>query len=70
MDYFKEELLSPNTPLIRKRAALWAIGHIGSTDFGFRLIQEADILKDIVRMAESAEILSLRGYYSNYLNVI
>lgn len=61
VEYFKEELLSPSTPLTRKRAALWAIGHIGSTDFGFKLIQEADILKEIVKMAESAEILSLRG---------
>ena len=48
-------------PLIRKRAALWAIGHIGSTEYGFRLIMEADLVRDIVRLAETAEILSIRG---------
>jgi rapamycin-insensitive companion of mTOR len=47
--------------LIRKRAALWAIGHIGSSENGFKLIQEAEILEGIVKMAETSEILSLRG---------
>ena len=61
IEYFKEEILSEKTPLIRKRAALWAIGHIGSSEYGFKLIQDTDILKDIVKMAESAEILSIRG---------
>jgi rapamycin-insensitive companion of mTOR len=46
---------------LRKRAALWTIGHIGSSEYGFKLIQEADILKIIVDLAENAEILSIRG---------
>jgi rapamycin-insensitive companion of mTOR len=46
---------------LRKRAALWTIGHIGSSEYGFKLIQEADILKVIVDLAENAEILSIRG---------
>ena len=58
---FKQEILSPDTPLIRKRAALWAIGHIGSSEFGYQIIQEADIMRELVKMAESAEILSIRG---------
>jgi len=53
--------LSPETSLLRKRAALWTIGHIGSSEYGFKLIQEADILKVIVDLAENAEILSIRG---------
>lgn len=61
IEYFKKEILSPESTLIRKRAALWTIGHIGSSEHGFKLIQEAGILKEIVEMAESAEILSLRG---------
>jgi len=36
--YFKQEILSPDTPLIRKRAALWTIGHIGSTEYGYKVI--------------------------------
>lgn len=61
IEYFKREILSQDTPLNRKRAALWTIGHIGSTEQGFKLIQEADILKELVNLAENAEILSLRG---------
>lgn len=61
IEYFKKEIISPETSLIRKRAALWSIGHIASSELGFKLIQEADILKEIVNLAERAEILSLRG---------
>ena len=61
IEYFKREMLSPETPLIRKRAAIWSIGHIGGSEFGFKLIQEADIVREVVNMAENAEILSLRG---------
>jgi len=39
IEYFKKELLSHDTPLVRKRAALWTIGHIASSTNGFRLIQ-------------------------------
>jgi rapamycin-insensitive companion of mTOR len=53
--------LSHDTPLVRKRAALWTIGHIASSTNGFRLIQRADLLREIVNLAENAEILSLRG---------
>jgi rapamycin-insensitive companion of mTOR len=61
VEHFKKEIFSHEVPLIRRRAALWAIGHIGSTEYGFRLIKESKMIKDIVRMAESSEILSLRG---------
>ncbi len=38
IEYFKKELMSPETSLVKKRAALWAIGHIGSSEHGFKLI--------------------------------
>ena len=53
--------MSPETPLVKKRAALWTIGPIASSEYGFKLIQQADIIREIVKIAESAEILSLRG---------
>ena len=56
--------------MIKKRAALWAIGHIGSNSYGFKLIKEAKIVKEVVKMAESAEILSLRGYTYYFLLII
>jgi rapamycin-insensitive companion of mTOR len=55
---------------LRKRAALWTIGHIGSSEYGFKLIQEADILKIIVDLAENAEILSIRGLVIEILILI
>lgn len=61
IEFFKQEILNPNTPLVKKRAALWTIGHIASSEYGFKLIQQADIIREIVKIAESAEILSLRG---------
>ncbi len=61
MEYFKKEMLSEETPLSRKRAALWTLGHIGSSEYGFQILQEADILKEVVNLAENSEILSLRG---------
>ncbi len=61
IEYCKKEVMSPETSLTRKRAALWTIGHIGSSEAGFILLQEADILKEIVNLAENSEILSLRG---------
>ena len=61
IEFYKKEIMSPDTSLVRKRAALWTIGHIASSEFGFKLIQQADIIRDIVKIAESAEILSLRG---------
>jgi rapamycin-insensitive companion of mTOR len=61
VEYFKKEILSSETSLLRKRAALWTIGHIGSTEQGFQLLQEADIPKEIVNLAQNSEILSLRG---------
>ena len=61
IEFFKQEILSPDAPLVRKRAALWTIGHICSTELGFKLIKQANIIQDIVNIAERAEVLSLRG---------
>lgn len=61
VDYFKKELFSEATPLLRKRAALWALGHIGSTEAGFKILEEAELLKELIFMAEGSETLSLRG---------
>jgi rapamycin-insensitive companion of mTOR len=61
IEFFKKEILNPETPLVRKRAALWTIGHIASSEHGFKLIQQAEIISQIVKIAESDEILSLRG---------
>lgn len=40
---------------------MWTLGHIGSHEHGIRLILETSLIKDIIEMAESSPILSLRG---------
>lgn len=38
IDYFKKEMLNPENSLTRRRAAIWTLGHIGSSEFGFALL--------------------------------
>ena len=44
------------------KSALWAIGNIGSTALGIRLLNEEGIISDIIYIATNSHILSLRGY--------
>ncbi|KAI8055952.1 Rapamycin-insensitive companion of mTOR, N-term-domain-containing protein [Syncephalis plumigaleata] len=46
--------------VLKLKAALWAIGHIGASEQGFALLNEA-IIQDIVYMASASEVLSVRG---------
>ncbi|KAK1788330.1 hypothetical protein P4O66_016775 [Electrophorus voltai] len=43
------------------KAALWALGNIGSSNWGLNLLQEENIIPDIVAMAHHCEVLSIRG---------
>ncbi|KAK3755311.1 hypothetical protein QZH41_014619, partial [Actinostola sp. cb2023] len=47
------------------KAALWALGHCGSSNWGITLLMEEDIIPDIVGMAEESENFAMRGtcYY-------
>jgi len=47
--------------VLEVKAALWALGHIGSSLRGLDLLQEEDVLVDLVELAENCEILSVRG---------
>ncbi|OTF79800.1 rapamycin-insensitive companion of mTOR-like protein, partial [Euroglyphus maynei] len=53
--------------ILRMKAALWAIGHIGSTDIGLDYLIRCDtnILKSITTLVERSTLLSLRatGFY-------
>jgi len=53
--------MSDDTSSQEKRSILWTLGHIASHENGFKLIQETSLVKDIIDMAENAQILSLRG---------
>lgn len=56
----KEKLPKEYAPL-EQRAALWALGHIGSTAIGFELLSETNIVELISHQAMTCPTLSMRG---------
>lgn len=58
---FVDDILNPEAALLQKRACLWAIGHIGSSEIGLGLVMKYKIIPHIISLAESSECLSLRG---------
>lgn len=61
LEIFRRDILSPENNVIQKRAALWALGHIGANDYGIKLIIDYDLIQPIINLAENADFLSLRG---------
>lgn len=49
--------------LLELKAVLWAVGHIGSTELGIRLLEEEKLVQEIIKLAGSFEYLSIKGYY-------
>ncbi|KAG9304658.1 hypothetical protein G9A89_020222 [Geosiphon pyriformis] len=43
------------------KSVLWALGNIGASKSGLPFLEEENIIKDIVHIAENSEILSLKG---------
>ncbi|KAL8203961.1 UNVERIFIED_CONTAM: hypothetical protein K2H54_065686 [Gekko kuhli] len=43
------------------KAALWALGNIGSSNWGLNLLQEENVIPDILALAQHCEVLSIRG---------
>ncbi|MBN3301048.1 RICTR protein, partial [Amia calva] len=43
------------------KAALWALGNIGSSNWGLNLLQEENVIPDIIALALHCEVLSIRG---------
>ncbi|XP_056601916.1 rapamycin-insensitive companion of mTOR [Triplophysa dalaica] len=54
----------------RLKAVLWALGHIGSSNWGLNLLQEENLLPDIIALAQHCEVLSVRGTCVYVLGVI
>uniref|UniRef100_A0A3B4BJD4 Uncharacterized protein n=1 Tax=Periophthalmus magnuspinnatus TaxID=409849 RepID=A0A3B4BJD4_9GOBI len=42
------------------KAALWALGNIGSSNWGLNLLQEENVIPDILALAQHCEVLSVR----------
>uniref|UniRef100_A0A665U2Q7 RPTOR independent companion of MTOR, complex 2 a n=1 Tax=Echeneis naucrates TaxID=173247 RepID=A0A665U2Q7_ECHNA len=52
------------------KAALWALGNIGSSNWGLNLLQEENVIPDILVLAQRCEVLSVRGTCVYVLGVI
>ena len=44
------------------KAAIWALGHIGSTQQGLELLLSENAVDDLIDLAEECPLLSIRGY--------
>jgi len=64
VDYIKtynnKTIISINK-ILKLKAVLWAVGHIGSTKNGISFLIEDDIINTIVKLAENSTILSIKG---------
>lgn len=47
--------------LLKVKGCLWAVGNVGSMELGAPFLEESDVIENIVKIAESHEIMSLRG---------
>ena len=47
--------------LTKVKGCIWVVGNIGSMEMGAPFLEESDIVKGIVRIAEGAEVMSVRG---------
>ncbi|KAL9587411.1 MAG: hypothetical protein Q9203_003524 [Teloschistes exilis] len=46
---------------MKLKGALWAVGNIGSMELGAPFLEESDVVKWIVQIAESSEVTTMRG---------
>jgi len=68
--FFIDELKKDDTSVLKKRAILWCLGHIGLSKKGTAFLIEEKVIPLLVNMAEESEFLSLRGTCLYVLNLI
>ncbi|KAH6616595.1 Rapamycin-insensitive companion of mTOR, N-term-domain-containing protein [Boeremia exigua] len=58
-DFVTEE----NDPeiILKLKGCLWAVGNVGSMELGAPFLENSDVVKWIVQIAETSEVMSLRG---------
>ena len=69
LEAFIADVRNPDCSILHKRAALWALGHIGRNKKGIALIIQKKLIPDLVKMAEQHQYLSLRGTCIYILNM-
>ena len=47
--------------IVKVKACLWAVGNVGSMELAASFLENTDVVKHIVDIAESSEVMSVRG---------
>jgi hypothetical protein len=47
--------------ILKVKGCLWAVGNVGSMELGAPFLEHSDVVKWIVKIAETSEVMSLRG---------
>lgn len=47
--------------VLKVKGCLWAVGNVGSMELGASFLEDSDVVQWIVKMAESSEVMTLRG---------
>jgi hypothetical protein len=65
-----KDLKNPEAKLNQKRADLWALGHIGQSEFGMSyLINSGDLVKHVLDLANNSDHLLLKGVCLHVANM-
>jgi rapamycin-insensitive companion of mTOR len=47
--------------IVKVKGCLWAVGNVGSMEYGAPFLESSDVVQWIVKIAEESEVMSLRG---------
>ena len=56
--------------IIQLKAAIWAAGHLGTSEAGVSLLESAQVVDAFIRIAASSPVLALRGTAFFALNLV
>ncbi|KAK7495005.1 hypothetical protein BaRGS_00013645 [Batillaria attramentaria] len=55
-----QELLEDDD-ITKLKAAVWAVGHVGSSAYGVNILEEENMVPELIRLAEECGVFSVRG---------
>lgn len=56
--------------ILKVKGCLWAVGNVGSMELGAPFLEKSDVVKWIVKIAETSEVMTLRGTACYVLGLI
>ncbi|KAF2000069.1 hypothetical protein P154DRAFT_208064 [Amniculicola lignicola CBS 123094] len=59
----RDYCMESNDPetILKVKGCLWAVGNVGAMELGAPFLESSDVVKWIVKIAETSEVMSLRG---------